>query len=133
VILDALVTGAEVTENLPMQEMLFRSTFRWGLRPRSVTGDAAYGTTQNIATVERAGIRAFVALPDHEKRSPLFGRDAFIYDAERDHYTCPQGEILRRLKVTTTKRAPSGTVPSPPRAMSVPSKGDAPRARRGAG
>ena len=35
VILDALVTGAEVTENLPMPEMLFRSTFRWRLRPRS--------------------------------------------------------------------------------------------------
>ena len=41
VILDALVTGAEVTENLPMLEMLFRSRFRWRLRPRSVTGDAA--------------------------------------------------------------------------------------------
>jgi hypothetical protein len=44
VILNVLVTGAEVTENLPMQEMLFRSTFRWRLRPLSVTGDAAYGT-----------------------------------------------------------------------------------------
>jgi hypothetical protein len=54
VILDALVTGAEVTENLPMPEMLFRSTFRWRLRPRSVTGDAAYGTTENIADIERA-------------------------------------------------------------------------------
>ena len=41
VILSVLVTGAEVTENLPMQEMLFRRIFRWGLRPRSVTGDAA--------------------------------------------------------------------------------------------
>lgn len=44
VILDVLVTPAEVTENLPMLEMLFRSTFRWRLRPRSVTGDATYGT-----------------------------------------------------------------------------------------
>ena len=41
VILGLLVTGAEVTENLPMIEMLFRSRFRWRLRPRSVTGDAA--------------------------------------------------------------------------------------------
>jgi transposase len=40
VILDVLVTPAEVTENLPMQEMLFRSRFRWALHPRSVTGDA---------------------------------------------------------------------------------------------
>jgi transposase len=40
VILDVLVTPAEVTENLPMQELLFRSRFRWALHPRSVTGDA---------------------------------------------------------------------------------------------
>jgi hypothetical protein len=32
VVLIVLVTGAEVTENLPMQEMLFWSTFRWRLR-----------------------------------------------------------------------------------------------------
>ncbi len=58
VILDALVTGAEVTENLPMPEMLFRSTFRWGLRPRSVTGDAAYGTRENLVAIEKAGTSA---------------------------------------------------------------------------
>jgi transposase len=96
VILNALVTGAEVTENLPMLEMLFRSRFRWRLRPRSVTGDSAYGTKENIATIEKAGIRAYMALPDHEKRTSLFTKDAFVYDAERDLYTCPTGELLRR-------------------------------------
>jgi hypothetical protein len=35
VMLDVLVTAAEVRENLPMQEMLFRSRFRWGLRARA--------------------------------------------------------------------------------------------------
>lgn len=40
VILEVLVTGAEVTENLPMLEMLFRSRFRWRLHPHSVTADA---------------------------------------------------------------------------------------------
>jgi hypothetical protein len=47
VILDMLVTSAGVTENLPMLEMLFRSIFRWRLSPRSVTGDATYGTSEN--------------------------------------------------------------------------------------
>jgi hypothetical protein len=96
VILDVLVTPAEVTENLPMVELLFRNRFRWRLRPRSVTGDAAYGTKENIAAIEKAGIRAYTALPDYEKRTYLFGRDAFTYDAEKDLYTCPQGELLRR-------------------------------------
>jgi transposase len=58
VVLNVLLTGAEVTENLPMQEMLFWSTFRWRLRPRSATGDAAYGTRENIAAVEKASIRS---------------------------------------------------------------------------
>jgi transposase len=72
VILAVLVTGAEVTENLPMLEMLFRSTFRWRLRPRSVTGDAAYGTRENLAAIEKAGIRAYTALPDQQRRTALF-------------------------------------------------------------
>ena len=62
VILDALVTPAEVTENLPMLDLLFRSCFRWRLRPHSVTGDAAYGTTENMAAIEKAGIRAYTVL-----------------------------------------------------------------------
>jgi hypothetical protein len=96
VILDVLVTPAEVTENLPIQELLFRSTFRWRLRPRSVTGDATYGTRENIAAIEKAGIRAYTALADQEKRTSLFTIDAFVYDAQKDLYTCPAGETLRR-------------------------------------
>ena len=96
VILNVLVTGAEVTENLPMLEMLFRSRFRWGLRPRSVTGDAAYGTRENVAAIEKAGIRAYAALPDQQRRTSLFTIEDFVYDAEKDVYTCPRGETLRR-------------------------------------
>ena len=97
VILDVLVTGAEVTENLPMLEMLFRSRFRWRLHPRSVTGEATYGTRENIAAIEKASIRAYTAaLPDQERRTPLFTIEAFVYDAEKDLYTCPAGETLRR-------------------------------------
>jgi hypothetical protein len=79
-----------------MLEMLFRSTFRWGLRPRSVTGDAAYGTRENITAIEKAGIRAYAALPEQGKRTSLFTVEDFDYDADRDHYTCPAGEVLRR-------------------------------------
>jgi hypothetical protein len=96
VILDVLVTPAEVTENLPMLEMLFRSTFRWRLHSLSVTGDATYATRENIAAIEKASIRAYTALADQEKRNSLFTIDAFEYDPERDLYTCPAGETLRR-------------------------------------
>jgi transposase len=96
VVLDVLVTPAEVTENLPMLEMLFRSIFRWRLRPHSVTGDATYGTRENVAAIEKASIRAYTALADQERRTALFTIEDFVYDAQKDLYTCPAGETLHR-------------------------------------
>jgi len=96
VILNVLVTPAEVTENLPMLDLLCRSRFRWRLRPHSVTGDAAYGTIENVAAVEKAGIRAYMVLPKHDERGPFFGKNEFVYDDKKDIYICPKGEILHR-------------------------------------
>ena len=101
VILNVLVTPFEVTENAPMLDLLWRSAFRWKLRPRRVTGDTAYGTTENIAAVERAGIRAYVPLTGAGKARPYFSKEEFAYDAEGDLYRCPAGEVL--LPRTTNK------------------------------
>ena len=104
VILGALVTPFEVTENVPMLDLLWRSVFRWKIRPRQVTGDTAYGTTENIAAVERAGIRAYVPLTGAGKARPYFSKEEFAYDAERDLYRCPAGEILRPRATNRTRR-----------------------------
>jgi transposase len=95
IILAALVTPADVMENVPMRDLLWRVCFRRKLRPRQVTGDTTYGTTENIVALEDAGIRAYVPLPDFDARTPFFGKGAFIYDAEADVYRCPGGEELR--------------------------------------
>jgi hypothetical protein len=117
-----------------MLELLFRSRFRWRLRPHSVTGDAAYGTTENITAVEKAGMRAYMVLPNHDERGPLFGKNEFTYDAEKDLYTsAPEARPCAAAKATTTRRDPSGTLPSPPPATRAPSRAAARRARRDAG
>ena len=111
IILNALVTPFEVTENAPMLDLLWRSVFRWRLRPAQVTGDTAYGTTENIAAVERAGIRAYVPLTGAGKARPYFSKEQFAYDPEQDLYRCPAGEVLlprtknkaRRLTVYKAK------------------------------
>jgi hypothetical protein len=74
--------------------MLWRSAFRWKSRPRRVTGDSAYGTVENIAAIEKAGIRAYMALKGAGQGRPFFGKDEFSYDPKRDLYTCPSGKIL---------------------------------------
>jgi hypothetical protein len=82
-------------ENQPMLDLLWRARFRWKLRVRQVTGDTKYGTIPNIRAVEDMGIRAYVPLPDWEQNNPYFGAAKFIYDAEHDHYVCPNGETIR--------------------------------------
>ncbi len=56
VILDVLVTGAEVTEKLPVLEMLFRSRFRRRLRPRSVAGTQPTAPTRTWWSWRRRAI-----------------------------------------------------------------------------
>jgi transposase len=104
VILQALVTPADVTENQPMLDLLFRTRFRWQARVRRVTGDATYGTKENVAAVEKAGVRAYVSMADFEGRSPYYGASRFVYDAEQDLYECPQGQPLRLYTHSYTER-----------------------------
>ncbi|MDP9354234.1 MAG: IS1182 family transposase [Chloroflexota bacterium] len=98
VILAALVTPADVMENAPMRDLLWRVRFRRKLRPRQVTGDTTYGTIENIVVIEAAGIRAYVPLPDFDRRTPGFGKHAFAYDPDLDAYRCPGDALLRPLK-----------------------------------
>jgi len=64
-----------------------------------VIADTTHGTADNIREVEESGIRAYVPLPDWDRRTPYYGPSLFIYDAERDLYLRPQGATLRRQKV----------------------------------
>ena len=98
VILQVLVTPSEVMDNQPMRDLIFRTRFRWQLQPRHMTGDTKYGTIQNIRTLENAGIRAYVPLPDWEHKTPLYGPSKFIYDAAHDLYVCPSGQPLRQFR-----------------------------------
>ncbi len=101
IVLAALVTPADVMEGQAMRDLLWRVCFRRKIWPHHVTGDAKYGTTENVVALEDAGIRAYVPLTDFAHRSALYGRDAFTYDPERDLYCCPQG---RPLPLARSKR-----------------------------
>jgi transposase len=103
IILAALVTPADVMENQPMLDLLWRVRFRRKLHPRLATGDTTYGTVENIVALEDAGIRAYVPLPDMNHRRPFYGQDAFTYDAAHDAYSCPAGHALVRERIKHTE------------------------------
>jgi transposase len=104
IILSTLVTPAETMENEPFLDLLRHTLFRWQLQPRHVTGDKSYGTADIIAALERANIRAYVPLPRPNSRKGLYYQDAFVYDAVRDVYICPQGSCLHRRQILMTQR-----------------------------
>jgi hypothetical protein len=79
-------------DNTPMLDLTNWVCSKWKLQPRFAVGDAKYGTFQNITGLEDAGIKAFVSIPDLGKRTQFYSSNEF--DAEKDQYTCPQGEIL---------------------------------------
>jgi IS5 family transposase len=103
IILGVLVTPADVMENQPFLDMLWRVCFRWQIRPDQVTGDTTYGTVENIVEVEDQHIRAYVPLPDFDRRTPFYGGSRFTYDPERDEYRCPEGQVLRRRTAKYTE------------------------------
>ena len=103
IILEVLVTPADVMENLPFLDMLWRVCFRWQIRPSQVTGDTTYGTVENIVEVEDQQIRAYVPLPDFDQRTPFYGASRFTYDPERDEYRCPEDHVLRRRTAKYTE------------------------------
>ena len=96
IILEVLVTPADVMENQPFLDMLWRVCFRWQLRPDQVTGDTTYGTVENIVGVEDQQTHAYVPLPDFDQRTPFYGASRFTHDPEHDEYRCPQDHALRR-------------------------------------
>jgi transposase len=101
IILYPLVTPADVLENEPMLDLLWRVIFRWQVQPERVVADTTYGTIEHIRALEDAGIRAYVPLADGD-RTAYYGPSQFHYEAEHDAYRCPNGQLLRRERVKHT-------------------------------
>jgi len=97
IILMALVTPAEVQDNQPALDLLWRTRFRWKLHLRQVTGDAKYGTAENIVAIENQRIRAYVPLSAAGQHLGLFSEQDFRFDPAADVYHCPGEKVLRFL------------------------------------
>lgn len=95
IILTTLVTPAEVQDNQPAVDLLWRTRFRWKLHPRQVIGDTKYGTVANIVAIEHERIHAYVPLSEVGYRSGQFRDTDFVYDPITDTYHCPGQETLR--------------------------------------
>src|SRR5688572_13486564 len=94
IILSALVTPASITDNIPLLDLVDWVRFRWTIAPKLAVGDTRYGTVPNIVGLEERGIQAYLPTSDFSQRTEYYPADLFQYDAEKDRYICPQGQIL---------------------------------------
>jgi transposase len=104
VILSAMVTPASIMDNTPILDLVDWVRFRWKITPKLAVGDAKYGTVPNIVGLEERGIKAYLPTSDFSQRTKYYPARLFQYDSEKDHYLCPQGQILPLVSRRTSEQ-----------------------------
>lgn len=99
---NAVIVDVEATRAIRQAEvgaartMLDRVQERFGLKPKRLAGDTAYGASDMLAwLVNDTNIAPHIPVFDKSKRHDgTFSRDDFVWDAKRDLYICPAGKEL---------------------------------------
>src|SRR6266571_1471282 len=80
--------------------MLDRTEACFGLKPRRLSADKAYGSAEILAwMVEEKNIAPHVPVWDKSERTDgTFSRSDFIFDAGSNSYTCPGGKTLQQYR-----------------------------------
>lgn len=97
IIVDAEGTRANrIEENRACVAMVERAIKRFGLRPKRLAADTAYGSGRTLQALIDCGIDPHVPVWDKSQRTDgTFSRADFEYDPERDVYICPSGNTLK--------------------------------------
>jgi len=87
------VPGAEVGST---QTMIDRVENLFGIKPKRLIGDTAYGTAEMVAwMVDEKSIEPHVPLREKGERDDgTFSRSNFVFDATSNTMTCPSGKQL---------------------------------------
>lgn len=98
----AVIVDVEATRAIRQAEvgaartMIDRVANRFGLKPKRLAGDTAYGAAPMLAwLVKEKGIAPHIPVFDRSKRDDgTLSRADFTWDAEGDVYFCPRGKSL---------------------------------------
>ncbi len=97
VIVDVEATPARTYDEVAATKVMIKRTDeRFGLKPERLAADTAYGTGKFLSWLIGTGITPHIPVWDMSQRDDgTFSRSDFVFDPERDVYTCPQGKLLR--------------------------------------
>jgi transposase len=96
IIIDAEGTRANRTVEIAVtQTMMDRVSRRFGLRPQRLAGDTAYGAVKLLKWLVDRNIAPHIPVWDKSARPDgTFSRADFVFDHDRNVYTCPGGAVL---------------------------------------
>ena len=105
VIVDVEATPARTYDEVAATKpMLERTEKIFGLKPKRLAADTAYGTGKFLAWIVGKGITPHIPVRDFSQRDDgTFSRSDFRFDKDRNIYVCPTGKLLK-----TTGRVLSG-------------------------
>lgn len=97
-----LIAASDVTndgnDSHQLASMAEQSKAAMDVERLTALADSGYYESDQLRQCETSGVTAYVAAPDTTKRfkdKGRFSREAFTYDAGRDEYRCPQGQVLK--------------------------------------
>ncbi len=97
VIVDAEGNRANrIDENRAALAMVERVAQRFGIKPKRLAADTAYGNARTLKNLVEHGIEPHIPVIDKSTRNDgTFSRADFQYDQGRDLYICPGGKELK--------------------------------------
>lgn len=104
------ITPGDVEENAKLMDLVEQHENNTGTKVETVVADKQYGTADNFRTCHERGITSHMGdmlAPQLNKgsREGIFGPEDFIYNSEKDIYTCPAGQMLTRRKHKRQRKA----------------------------
>lgn len=106
VIVDVEATPARLAQEIiATKAMLERVEQTHHLRPEKLAADKAYGTGPFLGWLSKRKIIPHIPVLDRQHQTDgLLPREIFIFDPDQNHYTCPQGKVLKHC--TARKDSP---------------------------
>ena len=97
IIVDVEATPARTYDEVAAtRTMLGRTQECFGLKPKRIAADTAYGTGRFLGWLIGQRIAPHIPVWDKSRRKDgTFSRADFTYDKERDVYLCPEGKSLK--------------------------------------
>ena len=94
IITDVHITAGNVHDSVPYIGRLERQQKRFGFNIKAVGLDAGYNSASICKQLEDKQIFAAIAYRRLNHKAGMFYKREFEYDAENNHYTCPEGQTL---------------------------------------